>query len=129
MKVVKCPICKKKHKVFEHSPRRQRKTCSPACHKALTSQKSKEAHLRLQTQAEMTPEEITERAKVAQAAIIAKRYPPSEPRRKCPECGRRVRLFNSVAGAVWLRAHGSGGVMCEGSRTVVTYAKEPSYGA
>jgi hypothetical protein len=63
-------------------------------------------------------------AEKAIAVQIQRRVYSTEPRRKCPECLRRVRLVNSVAGAVWLRPHRINGELCPGSRTVVCYPKE-----
>jgi len=122
---VVCPICRHKFKRFSFY---RRKTCGKKCQVELMRQQGlAQAQPKRPCEAKLKAQENIESRLVAEKAVavqIHRRVYSTEPRRKCPECLRRVRLVNSVAGAVWLRPHEINGGLCPGSRLVVAYPRE-----
>jgi hypothetical protein len=134
--IKKCVVCKKKMKVFNFRPR---KTCGKECQAKLASQCGGQWQADMAEKAGLTPVkkpkvlrprdptpiEIAQAAPLRGSLRIVDRCIAAEPRRKCPCCLRPVRLVNSVAGTVWLRAHRSvTGMECLGSRHIISYPRE-----
>jgi hypothetical protein len=120
-----CPVCRHKFKRFAFY---RRKTCSKRCLAELKRRNGLAASPpKRPCERKLVAQENIESRLIAEKAVavrIRERVYSGEPRRKCPECLRRVRLVNSVAGAVWLRPHKINGELCPGSRLVVSYPRE-----
>lgn len=115
-KTVTCANCGKD---FQVGVNVRRVTCDERCHRELMVRNANLAAVKREQEAA----EVEQRRQ--QLRVVGGRYATdAEPRRKCPCCGQRVRLFRSVSGAIWLRAHKSGEEMCDGSRFVVSYPNE-----
>jgi predicted nucleic acid-binding Zn ribbon protein len=126
----RCSVCRTLYPVG----RRNRKTCSDKCRVTLAVMHDRErqaAILAASKKATAKPDgsvsqsDITARSAIARSLRVVQRpVAGNEPRRKCEVCCQRVRLINSVAGAVWLRQHQHNGQICDGSRAVVCYPYE-----
>lgn len=130
-KILVCCICKRRFRT-----RRVRKTCSEECFLANqkrfqelrcrqyeAQQAKRKTPVRLDHEPVYDHQEIQARAREVFAKQNAHYWRVTDERRsKCEVCGRRVRLFSSVAGSVWLRLHRDrDGEVCSGSRSVVKY--------
>lgn len=114
-KTVKCANCGKDFQVGLNC---RRVTCGDDCHRDLAIRNASEVAVRREL-------ELAEAQQRKQQLRVGSQFARDvEPRRKCPCCGQRVRLFRSVSGAIWLRAHKINGEVCEGSRSVVSYPNE-----
>jgi hypothetical protein len=112
--------CKHCGKPFEIPVDGRRVTCSRECHKALAIKAATQQRIE-----QMELATLAEQRNQFADRPVRSYVQDREPRRQCPDCLRRVRLINSVAGAVWLRRHRDhAGNECTGSRLVVCYPME-----
>ena len=125
----RCSVCRTLYPVG----RRNRKTCSDECRVklAVMHDQERQAAIRQSTAARQLTLVPMKTINIPAAAalvrslrVVQRPIVGHEPRRKCEVCLQRVRLINSVAGAVWLRQHKHNGQICDGSRSVVCYPYE-----